>query len=437
MMEHRFSSKRRVITIVAFLAAFVILLNATTYALYRRARTHLDNELGERLRTVAMGVARTVEFAVADSVTTEAIDSDLYTALYLTQEENLLSNIVLFTPDGGTIADLAGYSLPGEISPFIDLDFGAVTLARSGFPSYTKLYRTGDVYMKSAYAPITNAGGEVSAIVGVEAGAAFFAELRELSNVIVSISLGSLLVVVVLGVLFYRLSRSLDRAQETIIQREHLATLGRMVANIAHEIRNPLSIIRTSADRLKRKYEIDDETLDYISEEVDELNRILTGYLQLSQSSATFAPQSGRKIVARSLLAVRPEAESRQVTIDDVLPEEDVIINGDERRLRQALLNVLLNAVQATGPGGSVNVSLGTSADQAIILVSDSGCGIDAKDLAEITKPFFTRRTDGSGLGLHVVQTVVDEHSGTLNIDSDPGRGTRVTMSFPRPREST
>jgi len=431
MLKHQISSKKRLTMIVVFLAAFLILLNATTYALYRRARTHLDNELGERLRSVAVGVARAVEFASPDSVTTGTIGPELYTMLFLTQDENLLSNIVLLAPGGETIVDLAGYSTPGEANPFIDFDFAAVTMARSGIPSYTNLYRTGDVYMKSAYAPITSASGDtVRAIVGVEAGAAFFTELHELSNVIVSISLGSLLVVAILGVLFYRQTRSLDRAQETIIQRENLATMGRMVANIAHEIRNPLSIIGTSADRLRRKYQIEDETLDYISEEVNELNRILTGYLQFAQSSTMFAPQSGHKIVARTLLAVHPEAQARGVTINERLPERDVTIEGDEKRLQQALLNVLLNAVQATEKGGRVEVALGTQSDRPTIVVTDTGCGIEAKDLGEITKPFFTRKTDGSGLGLHVVQSVVDEHGGTLTVTSEPGKGTTVTMSF-------
>lgn len=418
--------------VVVFLAAVVIVLNATTYALYRRARTHLDSELGERLRSVAVGVARAVEFASPDTLSTQAIGPRLYTMLYLTQDENLLSNIVLLEPAGETIADLAGYSVPGEANPFIDFDFAAVALARSGIPSYTSLYRTGDVYMKSAYAPILDADGAVRAIVGVEAGAAFFDELRELTRVIVSVSLGSLLVVAFLGVLFYRQTRSLDRAQETIIQRENLATLGRMVANIAHEIRNPLSIIRTSVDRLRRKYDIEDETLDYISEEVDDLNRILTGYLQFSQSSTTFAPQSGHRIIARTLLAVGPEAESRGVTINDDLTGQDITIDGDDRRLQQALLNVLLNAVQASEEGGSVDVSLGLDGNRATIVVTDTGCGIDARDLKEITTPFFTRKTDGSGLGLHVVQSVVDEHGGTLTVSSEPGKGTSVTMTFAR-----
>ncbi len=434
MFKSSFSSRRRLALIVAFLATFAIVLNVTTYALYRRARTHLDNELGERLRGLASVLAHTVETAAGDSLIGEA--DELYPALYLIRDENLLSNIVLLTPDGTTLLDLTGSSEIGEPNPFIELDFSAITLARSGIPSYTELYRTGDVFMKSAYAPVMSMDGTLTGIVGVEAGAGFFAELRGLSGVILSISLGSLLVVAILGVIFYRQTRSLDRAQEAIIQRENLATMGRMVANIAHEIRNPLSIIRTSADRIRRKHGIDDEAVDYITEEVDELNRVLTGYLEFANPSrpADFAPQSGKRILTRSLLAAHTDAQEKSVTIVEALPDHDVMINGDEKRLHQAVINVLINAVQATGSGGRVEVSLSSSDGRAVIMVTDSGEGISAGDLARVTDPFFTTKTGGSGLGLSVVKTIVDDHGGQFEISSRPDQGTEVTLSFPLAR---
>lgn len=427
------SSRKRLALVVAFLATFLVVLNITTYALYRRARTHLDEELGQRLRAIATVLAHTVEITVPDSLTTASAGANLYEILVPVSSENLLSNIVLLTPDGTTILDLAGYSEPGEHSPFVDLDFGAVALARSGIAAWTDLYRAGDVYMKSAYAPVRSPSGEVAGIVGVEAGAGFFAELRGLSGVIVSISMGSLIVVAVLGIVFFRQSRSLDRAEEAMIRQENLASMGRMVANIAHEIRNPLSIIRASADRLARRHGIDDEALTYITEEVDDLDRILTGYLEFARADGAGerAPQSGLRILRRSLLAAHTEAGERGVTLEEALPEDDVHIMGDANRLRQAVLNVLVNAIQATEGGGSVTVSLGRRGQRAVIEVSDTGHGIDAKDLGRVTDPFYTTRVDGSGLGLSVVRAVVEEHGGSLDIDSTPGSGTRVTMTFP------
>ena len=107
-------------------------------------------------------------------------------------------------------------------------------------------------------------------------------------------------------------------------------------------------------------------------------------------------------------------------------------IVGDANRLRQAVLNVLVNAIQATEAGGSVTISLESRGREAVVEVRDTGHGIAAKDIERITDPFFTTRVDGSGLGLSVVRTVVDEHGGTLNIDSVPGEGTCITMTFPR-----
>jgi signal transduction histidine kinase len=427
------SSRKRLALVVAFLATFIVVLNITTYALYRRARTHLDEELGQRLRAIATVLAHTVETTVTDSLTTASAGSRLYELLVPVSDENLLSNIVLLAPDGTTILDLAGYSEPGEESPFVDLDFGAVALARSGIAAWTELYRAGDVYMKSAYAPVRSTAGDIIGIVGVEAGAGFFAELRGLSGVIVSISLGSLIVVAVLGIVFFRQSRSLDRAEAAVIRQENLATMGRMVANIAHEIRNPLSIIRASADRLKRRGEIDDEALSYISEEVDDLDRVLTGYLEFARADGAGerSPQSGLRILRRSLLAAHSDAGDRRVVLEEALPEEDVRIMGDANRLRQAVLNVLVNAIQSTDAGGTVTVSLARRGQRAVVEVKDTGRGIEAKDIERVTDPFYTTRVDGSGLGLSVVRSVVDEHGGSLEIDSAPGSGTRVTMTFP------
>lgn len=426
------SSRKRAVLIPAFLAAFLLVLTATTFTLYRRARTHLDNELGERLKAVATGLGHLVEVAAPDSSSLELPGSDVYSRLYLAREENTLRNIVILSPTGHTIIDLQGASQPGDPNPFIDLDFSAFTLARSGIPAPTSLYRIGDDYLKSAYAPVTTADGVVVAVVGVDADAAFFAELRELTTLIIVITALGVTVVIVLGLGFYAQSRSLDRAEAAVVQKENLATMGRMVANIAHEIRNPLSVIRTSSERLRRKYREDDETFSFISEEVDELNRILTGYLQFAHTGkAEFGPQPGRKIIARCLVAVGEDVERKRLAVVEDLPAEEVMIYGDEKQLRQAVLNVLINAVQATNTRGRIDVALAANGSNAVITISDNGHGIEEKDLADVTKPFYTRRVDGSGLGLSIVQSIVDEHGGSLDIASRSGDGTRVTMTFP------
>jgi signal transduction histidine kinase len=260
--------------------------------------------------------------------------------------------------------------------------------------------------------------------------------LRELANLIAVISVANASVVAVLGLLFYRQSRSLDRAEAAVLERENLASLGRMVATIAHEIRNPLSIIRASAERVRRRHGVADEELSYITQEVDELDRVLTGYLDFAHARPPeLVPVALTKALRRAVAAAASEREARRVSIAERFPEADVMVTGDPQRIRQAILNVLLNAIQAAPPDGRVEVALESDGGRACVVVTDDGPGIDPSHASDVTRPFFTTRADGSGLGLAVVRAVMEEHGGELVITSG-GRGTRVTLVFPRAQGS-
>jgi signal transduction histidine kinase len=208
------------------------------------------------------------------------------------------------------------------------------------------------------------------------------------------------LIIIVLGVVFYHQSLSLDRAQAAVIQSENLATMGRMVAGIAHEIRNPMSIIGTSAERLQKKYGADDEVFSYITEEVDRLNEILTGYLNFAKArSQTFRPHSLQRIVRRCLMILDPEILAKSIEVANRLPDQDVMISSDDKRLQQAILNILLNAIQALPDRGTIEISLDANPKYAIVVVKDNGDGIARKNLKEVTKPFFTGGGWGGGGG--------------------------------------
>jgi signal transduction histidine kinase len=426
------SSKYRFSLVAGFLLAFLLVFNFSTFTLYQRAKDYLDNELGERLRSIAVTLSHAVETATPATLDASVIEPALYTLLHQVRTENLLSNIVILTPEGRTVVDLGDVSRAGEPNPFIELDYTAVTLARSGLSAFTNLYRSGDIYMKSAYAPIMTDDQQVKGILGVEAGAAYFDVLRGLSRAIIFVDAISVLVIFVLGLFFYRLSLSLDKAQAAVIQGENLATMGRMVAGIAHEIRNPLSIIKTSSERLQKKYGQSDVVFSYISEEVDKLNGILTGYLNFARAERQDSrPQSVQKIIRRCLLILEPDARAKGIRVVEHLPESDVTVMGDDKRIQQAVLNVLLNAVQAVDKGGQVEISLENHGKSAVIIVRDTGPGIPQKHLRDVTKPFFTTKKDGSGLGMSIVSSVMQEHGGSLDIRSAPGHGTEIALAFP------
>ncbi|UCH85379.1 MAG: hypothetical protein JSW50_06750 [Candidatus Latescibacterota bacterium] len=432
-----FSSKKRFFVITGFLAAFLAVLLISTLVLYSRAKTRLDNELGERLRAIATTLALAVGDLPPAVDTDRSIDESQLTMLHHARNDNLLSNIVVLAPDGRTIVDLADFSRPGEMNPFIDLDYSAVTLARAGLPAYTALYRSGDVFMKSAYAPVLSDSGDVAAIVGVEAGAGFFEELQELSGLIITVDIIAILAVIVLAFFFYRQTLSLDKAQTAVIQSENLATMGRMVAGIAHEIRNPLSIIKTSAERLSRIYNPEDETFSYISEEVDQLDRILTGYLNFAgDKKIEFTDVSLNKTIRRCLMILDGMIDDKRIRIIQKVPEEDVVVPADDKRVQQAFLNILINSCNAVDHAGTIKISIETTDKLALTRFKDNGNGIPEKDLKEVIKPFFTTKKHGSGLGLSIVARILEEHGGDLDIQSTPGDGTEVKISLPRRRHT-
>jgi signal transduction histidine kinase len=430
-MKQLVATRSRLLLIGAFLLAFVVVLTFSTWVLYRRAQQHLDTALGERLRSIAVTLAHAVEVTAPHLPEAEPVDPALYTLLLTAQTDNLLSNVVLVTADGNTILDLANVSAVGEPNPFIELDYTAVTLARSGLSAATTLYQSGDDYMKGAYAPVVSENNEIIGLLGVEAGATYFDVLRALRSAIIAVDVSSALLILMLGALFYRQSASLDRAQAAVAQAENLATMGRMVAGIAHEIRNPLSIIKTSAERLSRKHPTEQEVLGYISEEVDKLDEIVTGYLGFARAERRpHGPRVLQRIITRSLSILEPDIKSANVNVERSLPEEDVVVSGDDNRLQQALLNIVLNAVQAA-PGGTVEISLVPRSGSAIVVVSDNGVGVADRQMKDLIRPFFTTKDKGSGLGLSIVATIVEEHNGRMDIQSRAGGGTEVTLSLP------
>ena len=244
-------------------------------------------------------------------------------------------------------------------------------------------------------------------------------------------------------------------------RRDRLASLGELAAGVAHEIRNPLAGIGTSAQLLKRRLETGDprgQFADLILEEVTRLDRIVESLLKFARPTT---PRLSRQSVlpplekARSLVhevAVRQDVELR-VEHADSLP--DLYLDPDQ--ILQVLLNVLMNALQALNQGGEIVVrvqparkrpadrsGIGRRAtdrlrapgevpavDVVEIRIRDNGPGIPAAVMAKVFDPFYTTRTQGTGLGLSICQSIVREHGGSISIESTVGQGTTVIVDLP------
>jgi signal transduction histidine kinase len=246
--------------------------------------------------------------------------------------------------------------------------------------------------------------------------------------------------------LYEDLKKSYDqlaRAQEELVKRERLAALGELAAVVAHEVRNPLGVIFNSLRSLTRVLKPSGDAamlLDIVGEEADRLNRIVGDLLDFARpSEPSLQPEPLEAVLASAVDAAVSAAAANGVKIDlrtgPRLPKAAV----DARMLRQALLNLVINAVQAMPRGGTVTIEASeetTPQGQPVarIQVSDTGPGIPPELAERIFQPFFTTKAAGTGLGLAVVKRIVEAHRGEVALDSRPGKGAHFTLRLPLER---
>ncbi|HXT68698.1 MAG TPA: ATP-binding protein [Vicinamibacterales bacterium] len=242
----------------------------------------------------------------------------------------------------------------------------------------------------------------------------------------------------VLGATFAQLADALDRFRREAAQRERLSSLGRLSAVVAHEIRNPLMIIRSAARSLySDSAPAVVETAHSIDEEVRRVDRVITGVLDFARPIRFQFVTADLSEICRDAAAAADASagvEAARVTLE--LPGEAVPIVTDVDRLRAVLVNVLANAHEAIAGAkvrvpGRVVLSVAFNEGSRRIAISDNGRGIPAADIPRLFEPFFTTRATGSGLGLAIARNIVEGLGGTIVIESQPDTGTRVSMNLP------
>jgi signal transduction histidine kinase len=226
----------------------------------------------------------------------------------------------------------------------------------------------------------------------------------------------------------------LARAQQQLIQGERLAALGELSAIVAHEVRNPLGVIFNSLGSLRRLVRPTGDAkmlFDIVEEEADRLNRIVGDLLDFARpSTPEVRPELLDRVVEDAVVA----AMAQQGTFIDVARDMDGSLPPvamDARLVRQAVLNVAVNAVQAMPRGGRITIRTRREGDDALLEVEDTGAGIPDEVKERIFEPFFTTKASGTGLGLAVVKRIVEGHGGRVGVRSAPGQGTVFSLRFP------
>jgi len=242
----------------------------------------------------------------------------------------------------------------------------------------------------------------------------------------------------------------LFRIEEELRRKDRLAALGRMSAGLAHEIRNPLSSIRTASEILLERIlrnETKDEAgkstqlLEIIGEESSRLDRTLSEFLRFARIDDTPGEELPRECILSDAVAgvldmLGPEFENRNIRTECSTEDMEVIVSVREDHLRQILMNVLLNAAQAMPEGGRLEIRLGSSeAPDLELMISDSGPGIPPASASKIFDPFFSTREGGTGLGLSIVARMLEASGGGIRLDQTYSDGARFCLTLPRQAE--
>jgi signal transduction histidine kinase len=426
--------------LLACLLALVVVNSVSTY---RKVRTQVDREIEQRLLAIGGAIAQNLGGAHPEGLT--AADS----LRWLAGVREDLRRIAAASDLGGIeVIDVRRRHLVGtdesigfgERNPLLSAQ-PEVAAALAGIPVATALYEAPElrgVFFKTGFVPIEDSTGAVLGVVAVEGGSGFFEILPALRRTWWATGLASAVIAAILAVLLFSVFRALERSERSLRATAALASAGQLAAVVAHEIRNPLAALLSRAERAQEELEagVDPkrvaELLGAIPVEVRRLDRILTNYLSLARAKDDAGSCAVGAIVEETLELVSRDLSRAGITVALTGGARDLRARIGSGPLRQALLNLFLNAREAMPQGGELRVRIDATSAAVTIDVEDTGTGIDPSVRKRIFEPFFTTRPTGSGLGLAVVESIVRSCAGRVEVRTSTEKGTAFLLTLPR-----
>ncbi len=437
-----FVSSRKLLAVACFAAILIGLVNLAWWLFYDRTEQMLDRQLARRLLVTAKAAAAALPADVTENLTLGDLNAFAQAAGILEEIRAADSLAELFVLNEN-YTYLATTSLEADSSYFLaelnDLYIDSLFFGFTRQAIATPSHKTGTVYLKSAFAPLYGTDGYLLAVLGVEANVDYFDDLTALKRNLYYSSGLSILGGVVFGVLFLLYQRRVNQAERRLFVNETHSYLGRMVAVVSHEVRNPLMIIRASAERLLKKQKSDESS--FIMEEADRLKEIVTGYLDFARTGGSILTGDLVVRIDLSLMLSNikkhfhdnyPDAQIKW--IGNEVPER-LFFEGYQRSLRQVLMNLLMNGAEACLAASrpvTVGISAADKGDRVTIRVIDHGPGLNKKEQKRAFTPFYSTKQSGSGLGLYLSRKIVVEMGGQLIIESVPDQKTEVIITLPK-----
>lgn len=244
------------------------------------------------------------------------------------------------------------------------------------------------------------------------------------------------------NVLLFKDLTEVQALRREVARSQRLASVGRLAAGVAHEIRNPLSSIKGFATYFKERYSDQpdvQQTANIMIQEVDRLNRVVGQLLEFARPISVKKQRiSLPALLKDSIKLIEDRAAAKGISVQTQHAAGVDSAWGDPDRINQILLNLYLNAIDAMETGGELKVALSTNSDDSeiYIKISDTGCGINPDHLSKIFDPYFTTKSTGTGLGLAIAHNILEALGGKITVESNPEKGTTFTVALPNSKES-
>ncbi len=229
---------------------------------------------------------------------------------------------------------------------------------------------------------------------------------------------------------------NLKKEEKAALQAEKLAAAGRLVRTLAHEVRNPLNNITLSVEQMQQDNVLDESTslyLNIIQRNSKRISDLISELLNTSRpTEITLEENLLQTILDEVIAAAIDRLTLKRIQLHVSYPDDFINIKADREKLKIALLNIMINAIEAMEEGvGSLSISLHQAPDLVVLRISDNGCGISEENISKLFEPYFTQKRNGVGLGLAFTLNILQAHKAGIEVTSSIGNGTTFTITFP------
>ncbi len=431
MIQPNFAKQQKSLYWIFGIGLLILLLaNALGWIYLQRIKSFFVSDLRFRLENISSVSARLIDANDLAYIIPENNTSPEYifyqNLLFELKETNNLQDVYVISPALETLIDLAP-EITGIASHRLP-DKSLVEIALSGRTIVGDMQTLGDHKFLTAVTPLIDIDNVIMGILVIEAPAEFFDMLDQFDRGLLIFSFLNAFLILTVALYLIRSIRKILHLQNLIKNQEHLVALGEMAATVAHEIRNPLGIIKGTNSLIQKKYgQTSDEVFSYIPAELERLNNLIENFLTFARNhSFNTKPVDIADLIKQIKVGF---SEYDNIEIITELPENLPNINSDKNALEQILLNIINNSIQAMQKG-KIIIRCEFGKHTFSIHIIDDGPGIPSKIIDRVFDPFFTTRDQGSGLGLAISQKLVQQLNGTMTVQSGSDKGTTVTIIF-------